>query len=93
MAKKKTEAKPSLFTKQDSMVTESGHLVEKGDLIKVSGQHGLTFKFQSLTTNPINNKTWVDCFELHRGVAGPSRSFYKEDIKPVVKRGKRVKRT
>lgn len=93
MAKRKKEVPVGPFIKQDSMVTDSGHLVEKGDFIKVSGQHGLTFKFQNLTTNPKNNLTWVDCFEIQRGMTGPSRSFRPSDVKPVVKRGKRVKRT
>ena len=93
MARKKAFVDKCPFIKEDSMVTESGHLVSSGDFIKVSGQHGMLFKFKSLTTNPDNGKVWVDCYEMHRGITGPSRSFYKEDVKPVVKRGKRVKRT
>lgn len=92
MAKVKTEIVDK-FIREDYMVTESGHKIEKGDLVKVSGEHGIVFKFKSLTTNPVNNKTWVDCFEMQKGVVGPSRSFYADRIKPVVKRGKRVKRT
>lgn len=93
MAKKKKEVPPGPFIKEESMITVSGHVVEKGDLIKVRGQYGTTFKFQYLTTNPKNQKTWVDCFEMQKGLTGPSRSFNVEDVKPVVKRGKRVKRT
>jgi hypothetical protein len=80
------------FLIENSMVTSSGHIIESGSLIKVTGQHGSTFQFKCLMTNKLNNKSWVDCYELHRGVPGPIRSFYPDQIKPVVKRGKRVKR-
>lgn len=81
------------FKREYEMVTQSGHKIEKGDTIKVSGEHGMTFKFQCLVTNPKNQVKWVDCFELQKGVSGPSRSFYPERVKPVVKRGRRVKRS
>jgi len=74
------------------MITTSGHLVEQGDLIKVVGEHGMTFKFIQLSTNPNNDKVWVDCYELHKGASGPQRSFESDRIKVVKKRGKRVKR-
>lgn len=81
------------FDRKDSMVTNSGHEVSKGDLIKISGEYGAVFKFQSYVTNPKNGVKWVDCFEIIKGVSGPSRSFYPERVKPVTKRGKRVKRS
>lgn len=94
MARKKQykNDKEEEFTRVNSMVTNSGHLVESGSLIKITGQHGSTFQFKCLVTNKANGKTWVDCFELYRGVPGPTRSFYPDQVKAVEKRGKRVKR-
>ncbi len=45
MAKKKTVFKDR-FERKSSMVTESGHEVSEGDLIKIVGEHGSTFKFK-----------------------------------------------
>jgi hypothetical protein len=81
------------FKREYEMITESGHEITKGDLIKVAGEYGIVFKFQCLVTNPKNGIKWVDCFEMQKGITGPSRSFYPEKVKPVVKRGKRVKRS
>lgn len=92
MAKKKQSIVSDPYTREYEMVTESGHLIQKGDLVKVSGEHGSTFKFIQFSKNPINDKVWVDCFELHKGVSGPQRSFEPDRIKAVKKRGNRVKR-
>lgn len=81
------------FKREYEMITESGHEIAKGDLIKVTGEYGIIFKFQCLVTNPKNGIKWIDCFEMQKGITGPSRSFYPEKVKPVVKRGKRVKRS
>ena len=81
------------YKREYEMITTSGHEVVKGDMIKVVGEHGVVFKFQCLVTNPKNGIKWVDCFEMQKGVTGPSRSFYPEKVKPVTKRGKRVKWT
>lgn len=91
MAKKNNFKDP--FERSSSMITESGHEVSEGDMIKISGQHGGLFKFKCLVTNPKNGIKWVDCFEIFRGLTGPTRSFYPETVKPVSKRGKRVKRS
>jgi len=90
MAKKKSSL-PDPYIREKSMFIGKHEVVE-GDTIKVTGKHGQTFRFASLTTNPKNGKTWVDCFELQRGVAGAFRAFYPEDIKPVRTVKKRVKR-
>jgi hypothetical protein len=81
------------FNRKDSMITNSGHIINKGDIVKVSGEYGATFKFQCHVTNPKNGVEWVDCFQMFKGMAGPTRSFYPEKIKAVKKRGNRVKRS
>lgn len=92
MAKKKTVFKDR-FERKFSMVTESGHEVNEGDLIKISGEYGATFKFKSLVKNPVNGVEWIDCFQMFKDVSGPTRSFYPDRVKVVKKRGKRVKRS
>jgi hypothetical protein len=81
------------FERKFSMVTQSGHEVNKGDLIKISGEHGSTFKFQCLVKNPENGVEWIDCFQMMKDMSGPTRSFYPDRVKAVKKRGKRVKRS
>jgi hypothetical protein len=88
---KKTNNLPDPYIRQKSMFIGKHEVVE-GDTIKVTGKHGQAFRFASLTTNPKTDKTWVDCFEIQKGIVGAYRAFYPEDIKPVRTVKKRVKR-
>lgn len=94
MAKKiitsKTEFKSDL-ERQDTMIID-GFEVVHGDLIKVSGQYGLRFKFDYFVTNTRTGSQWVDCFEVYRGQVGCYRSFKLEAIKRIPKKKKRSKR-
>ena len=64
--------------------------VAKGDIIKIEGEHGGKFVFESLTTNTENGLAWVDCFEIHKKSLGAFRSFAPEKVKRIpTKRGKR----
>ena len=92
MAKKKIISKDR-FERKFSMITESGHEVNEGDLIKIAGEHGATFKFKCLVKNPANGVEWIDCFQMFKDISGPTRSFYPDRVKAVKKRGKRVKRS
>mgnify|MGYP000323024783 FL=1 len=60
--------------------------IEKGDLIKVSGEYGMKFKFVSITTNTKTGSSWVDCHEVHRGQTGAFRSFAIDRVKRIPKR-------
>jgi phage terminase large subunit-like protein len=65
-------------------------IVAKGDIIKIDGEHGGKFRFESLTTNTENGKVWVDCFEIHKKSVGAFRSFTPDRVKRVpTKRGKK----
>jgi hypothetical protein len=65
-------------------------VINSGDLIKISGEHGMRFKFHSLTTNTNTGVTWVDCFEVHKRAAGCFRSFRVDRVRRIpTKRGKR----
>lgn len=70
----------------------NGFPIEAGDIIKVTGEYGSKFKFVGVTTNTRTGATWVDCFELIRGVPSQFRAFKEDRIKRVPKRGKRAKR-
>jgi hypothetical protein len=66
---------------------QSGNFViERGDLIKITGEYGTKFKFESVTTNPDNGAVWVDCFEMWRGRTGAYRSFRIDRVKRIPKR-------
>lgn len=92
MAKKKIIFEDK-FERKSLMVTENGHEINEGDLIKIIGEHGATFKFKSLVKNPVNGVEWIDCFQMFKDMSGPTRSFYPDRVKAVKKRGKRVKRS
>jgi hypothetical protein len=60
--------------------------IERGDLIKVTGEYGMKFKFVSITTNTKTGASWVDCHEVHRGQTGAFRSFSIDRVKRIPKR-------
>jgi hypothetical protein len=68
-------------------------IIERGDLIKITGEYGTRFKFESVTTNPANGAVWVDCFEMWRGRTGAYRSFTIDRVKRIPKRRPRKAKT
>jgi hypothetical protein len=61
-----------------------------GEVIKITGEYGSRFKFDSLVTNKETGVQWVDCFELSKGVISGWRSFRSDRIKLMpIKRGKK----
>lgn len=68
-------------------------VIERGDLIKIAGEYGTKFKFESITTNPANGAVWVDCFETYRGRSGAYRSFTTDRVKRIPKRRPRKAKT
>jgi hypothetical protein len=79
------------FQTEDSVIID-GFEVVRDDIIKVKGQHGSKFKFRGFTTNVETGSSWIDCFELQKGLPGAFRSFSIEDVKRVPKKRKRAKR-
>ena len=61
-----------------------------GEVIKIAGEYGSKFKFDSLVTNKETGAQWVDCFELSKGVVSGWRSFKSDRIKLMpIKRGRK----
>ncbi len=93
---KKNRAKPSeTFFLRESSVEIDGFTISRGDIIKIKGEHGGKFKFDSFVTNQISGAQWVDCFEIINGISSVFRSFRLDQIKRIPirrKRGKRVNR-
>lgn len=63
----------------------------EGDTIKIKGEHGRKFRVIGYTTNHSTGDSWVDCYELVKGVPASTRAFYTDRVKPMKKRRKRVK--
>lgn len=82
---------PSKFTRQNSMLV-NGFEVVHGDIIKISGEYGLKFKFDAVVTNTETGSVWVDCFELFRGQSHSYRSFALDKVKRIPQKGKRAKK-
>ena len=93
MARRKrlVESQPTHLVKNYEMQID-GHLIEKGDVIKIAGQYGLKFKFDCLVTNTHNGVQWIDCFELDKGQVRSWRSFRPDMAKRIPKRRKSVSR-
>lgn len=79
------------FVREDKIVV-NGFEIVKGDIIKITGQYGMKFKFDSFVTNTETGATWIDCFEVFRSSASQYRSFRLEQVKRIPQRGKRAKR-
>lgn len=93
MAKKTFEV-PEIakkFVRQDTVLVD-GFEVVRGDIIKVVGQYGTKFKFDSFVTNTETGSTWIECFEMFRNVACQTRAFKLDQVKRIPQRGKRAKR-
>jgi hypothetical protein len=89
--RKKYMPRETNFVRQEEALI-NGHLFTRGDVIKIQGEWGSKFKFDSFVTNKISGAEWVDCFELIKGVPSVFRSFRIERVKRIPKkRGKRVK--
>jgi hypothetical protein len=92
LAKKKpAPVNETKFTRVYSVLVD-GFEVVRGDIIKVSGQYGLKFKFDSVVTNTETGASWIDCFEVFRGQSQCFRSFTVDQIKRIPQRGKRGKK-
>lgn len=89
--KQTTEVSETDFLTEPSFEID-GFEINAGDFIKVKGEYGSTFKVRGLTTNTKTGSTWVDCFEVIRGVPSAFRAFKLDKIKRVPRRGKRGKR-
>lgn len=94
MSRKKNYEIPDAAKKfhREDRVIVNGFEIVKGDIIKIVGQYGYKFKFDSLVTNTETGAIWIDCFEVFRGSASAYRSFRPEMIKRIPQRGKRAKR-
>lgn len=88
MPRKKKVVSPlsKRFVREPSITLESGRVIESGEVIKISGEHGTKFRFLEHVINSENDAEWIDCFELHQGVACGWRSFKKDRIKPIPKK-------
>jgi hypothetical protein len=89
--------KNTVIIQDSGLVTEpymeaDGFAINAGDIIKVKGEYGVSFKFVGVTTNTKTGSTWVDCFEIFRGKAQQFRAFKQDRIKRVPQRGRRAKR-
>jgi hypothetical protein len=68
----------------------NGRLIIAGDIIKIHGEHGSKFRFNSLVTNKETGAIWIDCFEMDKAVASAWRSFRPDRIKLIpIKRGRK----
>lgn len=74
------------FHRQPSFTLDSGRVIEHGEIIKISGEHGCKFRFLEHVVNKETGAEWIDCFELRQGVASGWRSFRTERIKPLPKK-------
>ena len=81
------------YHRQNEYTLESGRTIESGEIIKIVGEHGATFRFVEHVVNLENGAEWIDCFELHRGMPSGWRAFRPDRIKPLPKTRRRKTKT
>jgi hypothetical protein len=87
--KKLASVKETAFVREDQIVVGS-RTINRGDIIKINGEHGGKFRFHSFVINTKTGAEWIDCFEVQKGVASAWRSFRSDRIKTIpIKRGRR----
>lgn len=81
--KKYVDQSPFRYQREPEYTLESGRKIERGEVIKIAGEHGSKFRFLEHVINLDNGAEWIDCFELRNGVASGWRSFRTDRIKPL----------
>jgi len=81
-----------LYDRSPEYTLESGRVIHEGEIIKISGIWGTTFKFKEHVVRTDTGKQWIDCYELEKGMTCATRSFYPERIKPIPIRKRRKKK-
>lgn len=66
-------------------IPNSSRVIEKDEIIKISGEHGRKFKFKKHVKRSDTGVEWIDCIQIERGVSAGWRSFRPERIKPLPK--------
>lgn len=87
--RKKVIIAPTKFHREAQAILPDGKVIDHGDMLKVVGEHGLRFKFDSLVTNTETGAQWIDCFEVYKMRSGVLRAFTADRIKPMPKRRRR----
>ena len=75
-----------LFVETDQyIIPESGRIIEKDEIIKISGEHGRRFKFKAHVQRSDNGVEWINCIQIEKGLSAGWRSFRPNRIKPLPK--------
>jgi hypothetical protein len=80
------------FQHEYSVELPNGKTIEAGENIKISGEYGGLFRFDSFTTNIETGSSWIECREFYKGQIGQYRAFYINRVKKIPVRRKRVSR-
>lgn len=84
-------ANSELYVYSETYTTPEGRVIEKNEIIKIAGEHGVRFKFKSHVIRTDSGIDWIDCYELERGISAKHRSFRTDRLKALPK--KRIKRS
>lgn len=93
MSKKRKIVSPMehLYSRSSEYTLQSGRIIYQGEIIKIDGVWGVSFKFKEHIVRTDSGKEWIDCYELEKGITCGLRSFYPEKIKPLSKKRNKKK--
>lgn len=81
-----------LYIRHQQVTTPDGTTLNPGDHIKIKGEHGKVFKFKEFVEKTDNGASWIDCYEMEKGLPCGLRSFRLERVKIIPKKRMRRKR-
>ena len=90
--RKKVISSLDMFRKEPEVVTLDGTTIKAGDMIKINGEHGKRFQFKNFVTNINTEATWIDCYEMEKGLPCGLRSFRLDRVRTIPVRVPRKKR-
>jgi hypothetical protein len=64
-------------------IPESSRVIQKDEIIKISGEHGKKFKFKEHVKRSDTNVEWINCIQIEKGLSAGWRSFRPDRIKPL----------
>lgn len=74
------------------MTAPDGTQLQPGDMIKIKGEHGGLFRFKEFVEKTDTGSSWIDCYEMEKGLPCGLRSFRLDRVKTIPKKRMRRKR-
>ena len=91
-SRKVTSPFSHLYIRHQQATAPDGTQLQPGDMIKIKGEHGGLFRFKEFVEKTDTGSSWIDCYEMEKGLPCGLRSFRLDRVKTIPKKRMRRKR-